>query len=276
MIPTYRTADRLPHGIGLRRVVETEPAHRIAYAHRDDFYIFAFIEKGRGRVSIDFEECAIDGSMIRCILPGQVHFPLECSELRGWLLALDPALVREEYGNIFTQGTFTGGTRISDREAADLLHCISSIRIRLESPSPPPGQSILLSLVDLYVGMMAEIYGKVLSAVTDRRAIDITLRFKRLLSASYKTMKTPSQYAAQLNLSPAYLNEAVKRTTGLTAGDCIRNEIILQAKRLLIYSKASIKEIAAQLGYDDPAYFSRLFAKTASFSPTRFREKFLE
>ena len=275
MIPTYRTVDRLPHGIGLRRVTEGEAAYKIDYAHRDDFYIFIFLEKGRGVISIDFEEWKMSEGTIRCILPGQVHYPLECIDVQGWMLALDPMFVREDYREIFERGAVVGSDRLDDKAIGDLLYCISNIRTRLESPPPSPGQNILHSLVDLYIGMIAEIYCRNPSAETDRRAIDITVRFKNMLSASYKTMKTPSQYASRLNLSPAYLNEAVKRSTGLTVGDCIRNEIIIQAKRLLFYTKASVKEIADELGYDDPAYFTRLFTKAASVSPTRFREKFL-
>jgi YesN/AraC family two-component response regulator len=72
-------------------------------------------------------------------------------------------------------------------------------------------------------------------------------------------------------LSSYYLNEAIKKTTGLSVGDYIRNEIVLQAKRLLFYTNLSVKEIASSLGYDDYAYFTRLFTKSAGVSPTQFK-----
>lgn len=65
------------------------------------------------------------------------------------------------------------------------------------------------------------------------------------------TMKRPSQYASEIKISPVYLNEAVKSTTGFSVRNCIQNEIILQAKRLLYYTDLTIKETALKLGYDD-------------------------
>ena len=55
----------------------------------------------------------------------------------------------------------------------------------------------------------------------------------------------------------------------------IKNRIILEAKRLLAYTAMSSKEIAYELGYDDPAYFSRLFFIKTGDSPSGFRTKYL-
>lgn len=89
-------------------------------------------------------------------------------------------------------------------------------------------------------------------------------------------MKLPSQYAAELNISPVYLYEVIKLTTGQSVGDYIRNEIVIQAKRLLFYTNMSVKEIALDLGYEDWAYFTRMFTKTSQCSPTQFRKKYLK
>ncbi|MCD8194276.1 MAG: helix-turn-helix domain-containing protein [Tannerellaceae bacterium] len=58
--------------------------------------------------------------------------------------------------------------------------------------------------------------------------------------------------------------------------DWIQYEIILQAKRLLYYTTMNIKEIAHTLGYEDHAYFTRLFTKVADMSPGQFRKKYLK
>ncbi|MEA4846136.1 MAG: helix-turn-helix domain-containing protein, partial [Clostridiaceae bacterium] len=110
----------------------------------------------------------------------------------------------------------------------------------------------------------------------NNRYADITSRFKSLLSANYKSVKRPSQYASKLNISPVYLNEAVKKTTGISASNCIRDEIVIQAKRLLFYTKISVKEIAQELGYADWTYFTRFFTKAVGISPSYFRKQYLE
>jgi AraC-like DNA-binding protein len=84
-------------------------------------------------------------------------------------------------------------------------------------------------------------------------------------------MKSPSEYAAALNISPSYLNEVVKDTTGHPVSYWIHQEIILEAKRMLFYTNSTVKEISYALGYNDTTYFIRLFSKNAGMPPLQFR-----
>lgn len=78
---------------------------------------------------------------------------------------------------------------------------------------------------------------------------------------------------AALHISPVYLNEVVKNVTGESVGRYIRNEIVLRAKRMLVYTTHNIGEIACELGFDDYAYFTRLFTKQTGMNPHRLSEK---
>ncbi|MDR1882538.1 MAG: AraC family transcriptional regulator, partial [Prevotella sp.] len=100
------------------------------------------------------------------------------------------------------------------------------------------------------------------------------LQFKSLLADHLKTVKSPAQYASMLHLSPSYLNEAVKGVTGFPVSYWIQYAVTLEAKRLLFYTEKSISEVAFELGYDDNAYFTRLFTKASGVSPTRFRANY--
>jgi AraC-like DNA-binding protein len=104
--------------------------------------------------------------------------------------------------------------------------------------------------------------------------MSITLQFKTLVADRLKTVKSPAQYASMLHISPAYLNEAVKAVTGFSAGYQIQYAVVYEAKRLLFYTDSSIREIAFELGYNDPAYFTRLFTKLSGLSPTLFRANY--
>ena len=89
-------------------------------------------------------------------------------------------------------------------------------------------------------------------------------------------MKSPAEYAAALNLSLSYLNEAVKACTGFAVSYWIQYEVILEAKRLLYHTDYNVKEIANELGYEDHAYFSRLFKKMVVQTPVEFRRRYRE
>ena len=101
----------------------------------------------------------------------------------------------------------------------------------------------------------------------------ITKAFREILERNFITAKRPTEYAQQLNISTAYLNECVKSATGHSASYHIQQRVALEAKRLLYHSDKSVKEIATELGYDDYPYFSRLFTKVAGMTALAFRNK---
>jgi AraC-like DNA-binding protein len=78
-------------------------------------------------------------------------------------------------------------------------------------------------------------------------------------------------YAAELNLSVTELREAVRQATGSTPQEVVLTARLNEAKTLLAESDLPIATIARQVGYDDPAYFSRLFSARVGQSPREFR-----
>ena len=72
-------------------------------------------------------------------------------------------------------------------------------------------------------------------------------------------------------MTPARLNAACKRAVGVTAGRVIRQRLLLEAKRSLIYTSMTANEIAYDLGFADPAYFSRFFRQHTGRTPSAFR-----
>jgi AraC-like DNA-binding protein len=98
------------------------------------------------------------------------------------------------------------------------------------------------------------------------------IQFKLLIEQNFQTQKNVSAYAEMLSMNPACLNEVSKKTTGITAGELIRNRVIDETKKMLFASGLSGKEIAFELGFDDPAYFSRFFRKYTGTTLKEFRE----
>lgn len=93
-----------------------------------------------------------------------------------------------------------------------------------------------------------------------------------LIEQHYRSLHAPSDYAALLHLTPKTLGRIVREQFGKTLTDLIRERILKHAKWQLLHTLRPVKEIAAELGFTDELYFSRLFKKTTGISPTYFRQ----
>jgi len=276
-IPLHRLDASAPLGIEIHaKDTDSELRERVSEAHRDDHYTFGFLESGRVDLMIDFDPVAIVAGSAFVLLPGQVHQLLSTESGAGWIMAMDPALVSDlcrlvfESSDSFISIPLRSEQMQQFRDCARLLHTL----LKVGTQSPLHSQTVR-QVASAYAGMMAAAYGEN-NNTPDRvhsRYSAITQSFRQLLSQNYKEDKSPAGYADRLNLSVNYLNEAVRAETGLPVTHWIQYTVMLEAKRLLYYTPLSIKEVAHTLGYDDHAYFTRLFTKVTGASPLAFRRQ---
>jgi AraC-like DNA-binding protein len=101
-----------------------------------------------------------------------------------------------------------------------------------------------------------------------------SLFFLRLVENNFLRHHDVASYAKMLNISAKALSKRVTKSSGQTPLAIIQTRIILEAKRMLIYTPMSIKEIGYKLGYRDPSYFIRFFTKHVQIAPQAFRINF--
>lgn len=101
----------------------------------------------------------------------------------------------------------------------------------------------------------------------------LVARFRETIESRYRSGDQIATYAAVLGVSVTRLRSACSAVTGSSPQSLIHDRIMLEAKRLLLYTSESVAEIADALGFDDPAYFSRFFAERAGRSPREFRSR---
>jgi len=257
----------------LQNISDNEEFPTMLSDHKDDYFVFFYLQEGTVKVRVDFNEIEFSERTIFCTRPGQVHSIISLSNIKGWVLAIDAVFVKNEYKEIFNKLEFSNNkSNLSREDENELLQCISLVNIKYLQTKELICQNVLHDLVSSYIGMIAEIYQKNFPVMKNNRYMEITSQFKTILFSNYKTMKRPSEYASEMSISSVYLNEAVKNTTGFSVRECIKNEIILQAKRLLYYTDLTIKETALRLGFEDWAYFTRLFTKSTKLTPSQFRK----
>ncbi len=243
-------------------------------AHSDSYYIFIFQQSGESHIMVDFEAVSLIGPCGYFIIPGQIHHFIASRNTTGWILAAEPLLIdqnyrdlaEKEYGNQKPMG-LEGSINYT------LGNCLKSLSDLLANRMDGHLQVSLLShMVSVCAGLFISTLPKGNDQPHPSRSLYLNQQFKVLLKSHFNIEKKPSGYAGLLNVSPSYLNECVKSVSGRPVSYWINQQIVLEAKRLLAYSKLDVKEIAYKLGYLDDTYFIRLFKRSSGVSPAAFRK----
>ncbi len=106
--------------------------------------------------------------------------------------------------------------------------------------------------------------------------LDYTLLFRDLLEINYTTLKSVTDYTKVICISEKRLGQATAKILGKSPKEIINDRILLEAKRLLVHTNLSIKELGQDLGFEDPAYFVRFFKPHTASTPVEFRETYLK
>lgn len=281
-IPTYDLKDTSRHRFHVKRMdLRTQNAEEILIdkgIHRDSHYIFTCMESGHVKMMVDFNIIEAQDHAIFCVLPGQVHQGLLMKEVNGWFVAVKADLVPDAVRSVFEESleriqplTIDKGWVAKINSAAAILHASYTD----EMLTSKEGFLVVQSLLHAFLGMFAVMYSRenISQTAGDNRSVQLTRAFRIRVRKNYKTLKSPSEYAEQLNISRGYLTEVVREVTGKPAQYWIHHEILIEAKRLLAFTHLTVKEIAYELGYTDHTYFSRLFAKLEDQSPSEFRNE---
>jgi len=246
--------------------------------HRDDHYIFVFQQAGKSQIMLDFNTVELNGCAVLCILPGQAHQGILADHVDAWFFAVNPELVKDSFRHFFEElGSLIKLINLSFNGAQTLIRMMELLSYMDKQPEEPSSlDEINRSLTDACIGVIVNEFKKSVMPedISLSRTVMITKQFRSLLLQSFRVMKSPSDYAESLNISPSYLNESVKKTSGFSASYWINQEIVLEAKRILFHTNSSIKEVAEQLGYDDYSYFTRVFTKISGVSPLAFRRNY--
>ncbi|NRR93070.1 helix-turn-helix domain-containing protein [Winogradskyella undariae] len=104
--------------------------------------------------------------------------------------------------------------------------------------------------------------------------LDFVIKFRDLIDKHFKVQKSVTKYTFQLNVTQKRLSSATLKVMAITPKHMIDARVILEAKRLLVHTVYSVKEIGYTLGFEEPTNFVKYFKKHQSITPTEFRNRF--
>lgn len=236
-----------------------------------------------GKHSYDYEE----GTLV-FTSPGQMtvfegEMPSDNASDKGWTLAFHPDLIRKskladkiaDYS--FFHYDVNEALHLSEDELSTIEDLLSKIVKEYSQNLDKHSQNLIISNIELLLDYCTRFYDRQFYTRTNLNT-DIASKFERLLKAHFHSdqlqnigIPTVHYLAKEMNFSPNYLSDLLKKETGKTALEHIHLFVIERAKNILLNSGKSISEIGYSLGFEYPQHFSNLFKSKTGMSPSEFR-----
>lgn len=238
-----------------------------------------FLLEGTGKVSVDLVEYAFEGKIVLFTTPYQIiyfdterpikmrrlqfHGDFYCIEYHKKEVACNGLL----FNNIYQQTYINLG----NEDYIEMDYILKKIILELEDSSSY-ATAVVKAYLQLILALCSKIKSKEISIAEEKTTNHPLMKFKTLLENNFHKERQPSFYAEQMGLSPNNFSKICKQHFLKSPSTLIHQRVILECKKLIHLSYKSMKEIAAELNFDDENYFSRYFKKHTGITPTAFRE----
>ncbi|WP_286237867.1 helix-turn-helix domain-containing protein [Neptuniibacter halophilus] len=240
-----------------------------------------YVRYGEVRIHLDGLEQIEQGPCLITIPSGVVHgFQFSREQTRGSVITVSQLLVLDEqfqhrfpfYDELFSRALVIplqeqdADLELIDQQIADL---------KREYRDDLAGKTVMFEW--LLYSLLIRIGRKLKSAYASHDSGSrYEQRYKalcQLIEQHYREHRPASWYAEQLNTTPMGLSRACNAVSGKKVSELLQDRLVLEAQRYLIYTAAPASLIAYDLGFQDPAYFSRFFKRRVGLSPGAFRKQ---
>jgi AraC family transcriptional regulator, transcriptional activator of pobA len=162
---------------------------------------------------------------------------------------------------------------LTDEQADEVSRIFESIIAEKKQQEIENNELIAVKIVELLI-LGERLFEQEQHLEANQPFIENIKRFVEMLDQYFSKEHSVKFYAEQLAMHPNHLNALIKKHTGLSAKESIRNRILLEIKHLLHSTRLSIKQISDQMGFKDPNYFNTFFKRAENQSPGSYRSSF--
>jgi len=245
----------------------------ITDAHKHDFYMLLIVAKGSGTHSIDFENYKVSDFTVFFLAPGQAHEWDLSPETTGYQILYAPQFLSGGHPDTpFFKPKSIPFLEITGKNFNELSNELILIETEI-AENFSYSEVIIQSRLHIILALLKRWYTDSYQTASTEKNGRLIQSFLSLLEGHYQQQSSVAFYAEKLHVTASYLNNVCKKESGQTAGEQIRDRILLEAKRMLTLTNEDIKEIAYGLGFNDTSYFSRFFKKYTNQTPITFRKK---
>ncbi|MDR2918543.1 MAG: helix-turn-helix domain-containing protein [Tannerella sp.] len=221
--------------------------------------------------SLDFEEYKISDGDIVVVYPGQIVMLDMCGK-EGYLFAID----NESFFDInqHLQSDYLNGyySNVFIRPDADTKDILNKLMVLITEESDSRNRvKLMKSYIESFLFHLSSLFenNERSEKISDRTIVEVF----RLADSYFLTERDTKFYATKLGLSNKRVNEIFTKGTGKTIKQYLQERLVLEMKKEIRLDTRSLKEIAFDLGFSEPAYFTRFFKLHTGMTPSEFKAK---
>ena len=245
--------------------------------HRKANYFFVFVESGALTHKVDLKTLAITSGQLFFVLPNQIHAaPAHKKDDNEYFkMSFDQnclSLLPKQF--LFLLNPLNSQIISFDIDARQRVKILFEIlNTILHSDNGQKDAEIILAHLNSLLTEFNNAYFKsVAKAKSETNKLSKYIEFQIVVETRLTEQHSIHTIANNLSITTNSLYNIVKEFSGVSPKEFITNRLMLEAQRKLFYSETSVKELAYELGFSDPDYFSKLFKKTTGKSVTQFVE----
>jgi len=244
--------------------------------HRHNFYLLVFFTNGSGTHEVDFDRFAIHPGSAFVLQPGQMHHWVLSEDIEGFIVFYSAEMYNLHFGNktiddypFYFSVQNSPEIVLDTAEIKAVLPYFENLIAEMQINKLFKRDKIM-NVLDSILIELARKYNEI--HVHETHSYNVKIKnLEQLLEQKFKKEKSAAFYASELNITLKHLNRICNEILKKTTTEVIVDRIILEAKRMLLDKNWTVNEIATELGYDDYSYFTRLFKKHTTVTPTAFR-----
>lgn len=240
---------------------------------RHSFYALLLFIEGAGVHHIDFLPYPVKPNTLYLLAPGQVHYFENMQPPLGYRIFFDEQFVSLTLGALVTQLFDVARTHPALQLNSAELSVIHPFIQRMLQEFKRDGMlanSAMSNLLHLLLIEICRCFDE-RGIVLDQQQNELSNRFVALVRQHLTDNHRTKFYADCLSVTPDYLTQRVKAALGIPPSKYIQRQLLLEAKRLLLFTDMTALEISDVLGFSDDAYFSRVFKRQTDKTPVQFR-----
>jgi AraC-like DNA-binding protein len=249
--------------------------------HRKDYYLFVLVKQGNNRHWIDFMPYIVKPDTFYFTIPQQIHLKEHAGPLEGLMASFTDEFLQLEENRILNHLPIIQNPAgahellLSKQDMSFVEDVMAKMLVEFNADSSWRNQ-MLTSWLRVLVIYLSRLYTEQFGEKSIDQCYCVLKSFHALIGEHYSTLHDVTAYAEKLNITPGYLTEVIKQQSGKTAIAHIHERLIVEAKRRLLHTDLSVKQIADELGFEDAAYFNRFFKRIAGITPIGYRAQIRE